>query len=345
MGNITTRGFEFRDRVPELRRDLDFKVPDLRCPGEKWGTNVLQTKDLQLGAGVLLVRLSEGKTMSYSVQNDRKAISMNARYQDGLRIFKERCTDYDVINSFIYEMFQSGEIILSYPTCVGSILRIADIGCGDGVVTLQLIKQILKVVRGNVVLDVIEPSMDYLSQTLEKLKLLDSSRLKVNPFNQDAEGYFFSGPQKYDLIFSSHSIYFFPLEIMLRAFLFLNKGGYFVVNAMSRKSIMSILKDMFSPSRTISAEDVLEHLQGHNIAHSVVTYGRPSILDMHGIELREGIGYLADETKNLLSLMLQRSIDELVETEYMKARDVILERLHEGKLILDNTILVITNSR
>ena len=48
MGNIKTRGFDVRDRVPELRRDLAPKVPYLRCPGDKWGVGGFAGKGVRL---------------------------------------------------------------------------------------------------------------------------------------------------------------------------------------------------------------------------------------------------------------------------------------------------------
>jgi len=78
MGKVTFRDFDVRDRVLELRREFESEVPDLRCPGEKWGVGRAEMKDIQLGAGVTSSILNLGLFASFvkfGSKSDAKDIS------------------------------------------------------------------------------------------------------------------------------------------------------------------------------------------------------------------------------------------------------------------------------
>ncbi|MFH0800369.1 MAG: class I SAM-dependent methyltransferase [Pseudomonadota bacterium] len=267
-----------------------------------------------------------------------QTVSMNTRYHAGLKIFKKRCTDYEAIAGFLRQIFATdvGGIKTRFTT--KSEVRVCDIGCGDGTVTAKLVEYLLDVVDGEVIVDVIEPVEEYRLLATAKLVALGSGRLKVNFVSMGAEEYFANAEMIYDLVFSSHSIYFFPLETILNIAPAINSGGFFVVVAMSSQSIMAELKDMFSPKPTITTDGVLSFIRQRNtrFQQSATYLPFPSVLTLNGITLPENKQNLTEEAKNLLSLMIQRNIDELDDADYKKVRQAIIRRNSGDRLALDN---------
>lgn len=270
-------------------------------------------------------------------------ISMNKRYHDGLRIFKSRCTDYEEISNFIKGVFLNdiSDIKTYFSEKQGA--RVCDIGCGDGTITFQLITNMLNVTKGKIFLDIIEPVGECLSLTTQKLSILNHAKLTINCFQQKVEDYLANIKIKSDLIFSSHSIYFISMGTITKIWQMLDQNGYFMVVAMSKSSVMAKLKDMFSEKPTITADDILEMMQnkGFDFSQPTMPFSCPSILNLDGINPVSDKNNLSEETKNLLSLMIQKNIDDLDNAQYKTVRDVILNAVNNNKLLLDNTSLIL----
>lgn len=270
-------------------------------------------------------------------------ISMNKRYHDGLRIFKSRCTDYEEISNFIKGVFLNdiSDIKTYFSEKQGA--KVCDIGCGDGTITFQLITNMLNVTKGKIFLDIIEPVGECLSLTTQKLSILNHAKLTINCFQQKVEDYLANIKIKSDLIFSSHSIYFISMGTITKIWQMLDQNGYFMVVAMSKSSVMAKLKDMFSEKPTITADDILEMMQnkGFDFSQPTMPFSCPSILNLDGINPVSDKNNLSEETKNLLSLMIQKNIDDLDNAQYKTVRDVILNAVNNNKLLLDNTSLIL----
>lgn len=271
----------------------------------------------------------------------RRVVAMNKRYREGLAIFKRRCTDYEAIKRFIAELFGADVLGIKTAFARANKVDVCDIGCGDGTVTLGLTTEVLINTGAQIHLDVIEPIDDYVIQTRRKLSSIQCERLTTAFHRCGAEQYF--GTQvHHNLIFSAHSIYFFSIETVSNVWHTLSDGSYFITMAMSRRSIMALLKDLFAPTPTITADDVIEFMRNNmaGASYEVSAVGKPSVLDFSGIILCTSRGELSEEAKNLLSLMIQRDIDGLTQDEYGMVRDIILGRLTDGRLVLDNTGVV-----
>ena len=61
---------------------------------------------------------------------------------------------------------------------------------------------------------------------------------------------------------------------------------------------------------------------------------------MRGIEFPLDKDSLTEETKSLISLMIQKNVDELSESDYLRVREMIVSRMSGNSLVLDNLGIV-----
>ena len=289
---------------------------------------------------------NNGKSDSVQNMSEAQTVAINARYHNGLKIFKSRCTDYEVAGQFLQDLFEQNVLGIRAAIQNKTDLRVCDVGCGDGVVTSQMMETLLRTTSASVDLELIEPVEEYLSLTAQKLSPLLESDFTFRFAPQRAELFFSEAVPIFDLVFSSHSFYFIPLETLLGISTSINNNGFLVIVAMSQDSIMTALKDMFSPKPTITADAILTFLKTSGLAsqYEVEVFHRPSVLNLNGISL--GLkSELTEETKNLLSLMIQKNIDDISDDEYESVKALILSKVHDGILELDSSYLVLRKHR
>ncbi len=273
----------------------------------------------------------------------RQAISMNSRYHAGLVAFKKRCTDYSSIKKFLDDVFEKQEFKAFLQT--QSKVQIADIGCGDGAITEYLVKMLTGTTLHKIQLDVVEPINDYVALTKARLNPFRGLNFEVSYHPTRAEDYFQPlTAAQYDFVFSSHSLHLMPLTALDDIASALKPGGYFVVVIGARTSIMSTLKDLFVFQPAITGEDILRVMKEQHPEFEVEKTSQPSFLDLRGVDLPENKADLTEETKNILSLMVQKNIDDVDQAGYTKARQLILEKLEDGQLRLDNDGFVFRRS-
>jgi SAM-dependent methyltransferase len=275
----------------------------------------------------------------------KSQIANNDRYYNGLKVFKSRCTDYNEASYFFQDLFYHDILGIRTALQNSADLKICDIGCGDGVVTCLLIKHVFENLRASIQLTLVEPSDIYISSTLKKLSQIKEQQLIIDTRKQYAETYFHHAYSSFDIILSSHSLYFIPTETLREVFASIKRNGFLVIIAMSQRSIMSQLKDMFSPEPTITADVILEFMQAEGFAsqYAINVIQRKSLLDMNGISLGKK-HELSEPAKNLLSLMIQKDIDDINGDEYERVRAVILPRLNNARLELESSYIVARKS-
>lgn len=272
-------------------------------------------------------------------------VTVNARYHEGLKIFKQRCSDYQATRSVADEMLQSDVLGIRTNARERKIMRICDVGCGDGTITAHILSSAMGLFSGSIVLDLVEPEERCLLATTKRVRPLGGSRTQIRAFCQSAENYFGqpASVEPYDIITSSHSLYFFPLSTLDVMHASLAEYGYLWIVAMSRQSIMAELKGLFHGGQTTTADEALRYLEDHHVAESpsiaVSTFS--SVLNLEGIDFAVEKRLLNDEAKNLLSLMIQKNVDDLSEDEYVGVRQRILGRMSGGRLILENKAILV----
>ncbi|MFH1652511.1 MAG: class I SAM-dependent methyltransferase [Pseudomonadota bacterium] len=271
------------------------------------------------------------------------AVTMNQRYHAGLASFKARCTDHQAIKQVMQNIFQDDVLGMASRFKRESAAKVCDLGCGDGVITEQLVKNLASVKQGEGwLLELVEPVEDYLHKTRNRLTQFESEGNKTEIFNETAEEHFRMVQAGYDIVFSSHSMYFTPLDTFQKIYSSLKLGGFLVVLAMSRISIMAQLKNLFHQNKTSTIDDYVELME----AKGFISNGNhcrqdfTSELNISGFHFANCIAELTEETKDILSLMLQRNVDDLSDDQYRTAKDTILERVNGHNLLLNNSIVV-----
>ncbi|MBU0505669.1 MAG: class I SAM-dependent methyltransferase [bacterium] len=283
--------------------------------------------------------------LATGVVQGRTALQMNARYHEGLIQFRRRCTDNGVISNCISSLFTNDSKGLVTHLSAANTPRIADIGCGDGMITSHLLSQLCKHLVGNVLFDVIEPEAGYIQKTEERIKSISElNRHTTIEFRQAKAEEFFDAATTsvFNFIFSSHSLHLISLEAFKNILKSLVPGGYLVVVIGAKTSVMSELKDLFVEKPTITGSDISE--TAHQLPHnefSVSVEVFPSVLCLEGVELPENFDDLTEEAKNLLSLLVQANLDTVGQAGYEKARAVILKRENGSQLVLDNDLIII----
>lgn len=278
---------------------------------------------------------------------DRHVIPMNPRYHDGLVAFKKRCTDYHSIKQFLTDAFENDTNEIKTFLESRSDIHAADIGCGDGTITVHLSNLLKKTAKGGIKLHIIEPLENYIIQTKKKLSTIADRKLQVVYVRQKAEEYFTpSLTEQYDLIFASHSLLFISLNAVPHIMSAIKPLGYFVVVIGARSSIMSTLKELFAPKPAITGDDILKFMQRDDIKNrfKVAQISQPSFLDLKDVDFPESKGGLSENTKDIISLMLQKNIDDANQGGYSRARKLILDRMHDGNLQLDNDCFIFRRS-
>ncbi|MFH1729552.1 MAG: class I SAM-dependent methyltransferase [Pseudomonadota bacterium] len=350
--NETTPIFiEPKPENPDERNKKVIKPLEIVASGEEnqnGGTNMTHKdeniRNRQHGIDDKNTHVTEDSLASLESDEEetRQTISMNARYHDGLAEFKIRCTDYATIQAFISELSSGGVAGVRLQSTDDNPLKACDIGCGDGTITTHLAQQILQNTTASLELDIIEPLEDYIHKADLKLSTVDSDKLWTNFVNQSAETYFSSGEvPEYDLLFASHSLHLLDLELVPEIAETLSENGSFVVIIGSKTSIMSILKDLFVPKPAITGEDIV-NIMKRNTVFEIITVDIPSHLDLKDVELPISKSQLTETAKNILSLMIQKNIDDISQSEYEKVRSLIIERLDNGVLQLDNDAIIIS---
>lgn len=277
--------------------------------------------------------------------NDLKksVITMNARYYAGLVGFKKRCSDHSSIMEFVSAIFERNDCNIKESIQSKQEVRAIDIGYGNGIITAHLAKLLLQTTGGEVSLDLLEPGNDHVDITKERIGPLMGQRLKINFIQQKAEDYFANIPaETYDLVFASHSLHLIPLKALPRIAVSVKRGGCLIAVIGARDSIMSELKDLFVPAPAITGKDVLQGIKECDIGgeFKIKLESRPSILDLEGVSFTENKNDMGNAEKNLISLMVQKNIDDVDQAGYARARQIILRHLKNNRLRLENDAMV-----
>ncbi|MBF0107038.1 MAG: class I SAM-dependent methyltransferase [Deltaproteobacteria bacterium] len=278
--------------------------------------------------------------------NSRTAITMNTRYHDGLVEFKRRCTDYLVIETLIDHLFETDAYGINAHLNGIENPKVADLGCGDGTITSKMIRTIAAKIRSRVTYDVVEPLKQYIESASNRIRSenAESQSVDVCYYNQKAEDHFaLPNKSRYDMVFASHSLHLVPLTALRDLVGSMKPGGYLVVVIGARHSVMSVLKDLFVEQPAITGADIISTLAGLNkrSQFEMNVESWPSTLSLDDIELPDRFDELDEKTKNILSLMVQKNIDEVGQEGYTLTRNHILPRLVNGRLRLDNDCIVL----
>lgn len=107
---------------------------------------------------------------------------------------------------------------------------------------------------------------------------------------------------------------------------------------------MSALKDFFAPYPAITGKDICNSLKA--ISKTIPCQIEPLqffsyLVDLSDIEFNEDKNKLSENAKNLLSLMFQKNIDDIGQTEYTPALRLILNKLNNGSIELDNDCIIV----
>lgn len=167
--------------------------------------------------------------------------------------------------------------------------------------------------------------------------------MKINFIQQKAEDYFAGvSEETYDLVFASHALHFVALETVSLIAMSVRHGGHFVVVIGARNSIMSTLKDLFVPVPAITGEDILKSMKACNISSEfeAIIESRPSFLDLEGVSFPKNKDDMKEAEKNLISLMVQKNIDDVDQVGYAMARQIILGHLKNNQLRLENDAMI-----
>lgn len=274
---------------------------------------------------------------------NHRTISMNSRYLEGLKEFRKRCTDNVTIKQFLTDLFSGDEHgIRKYLGSLPSV-RAADIGCGDGTVSAYLAALLKESAKKEIAIEIIEPTETYISSADDKLSMLCDEKLHVRFLKKTAEDHFADLPgEYYDFVLASHSLHLVDSGAVSRIVASIKTGGCLAIVTGAAGSIMSLLKDLFFDTPSATGSDIVRMLcaSAESTSCSVKTLSNPSNLDLEDIELAENKNGLSEAAKNLLSLMLQRNIDEIGQSEYAIIRRLILERMDRRLLRLENDCIV-----
>ena len=295
------------------------------------------------GKNMPTIYLAEGRGGKENRPPKSVAIVMNSRYHDGLVEFKKRCTDYKSIEDFLTSAVEKD--VGGLGTFVSSKtdqVHVVDIGYGNGVITSHLAGLLMRNGRVPIIMELLEPTGEYVDMATGRLERLINQGLSIRFIQQKAEKHF--GPStdgRYDLVFASHTMHLVPLEYISAVASSVRPGGYMIVVIGARSSIMSDLKDLFVSVPAITGKDILETTASLELPFEVTVVQQPSFLDLRGAALPQSKSELTEPVKNLFSLMIQKNIDDISQTDYENVRNMIIVRLDSnGILRLENDCLI-----
>jgi len=272
--------------------------------------------------------------------NSIRKLEMNRRYEDGLKLCKHWGDDFSVIKKYLASIFDMDILGVRSRLERADRFAVCDVGAGEGTITAHLVSLLLERAKKStmITVDLIEPENSAAALLANRLSTFSSRpNLKCGQHDVSAER-FFSGKRDaaYDFILASHSLYFIDMAVLQAMIAGVVRGGYLCTVLGAESSWMSYFKDFFTKRPSVHGGTFLK-------AFDTSVRKGDWITDRQKIETRLDLGRMwwpspdeiNDESKNMMSLILQKDFDDLSSDDRKRVHGEILAHLQKKRMMLD----------
>lgn len=249
----------------------------------------------------------------------------SSQYENGYSIFLKR-------SDFREKVIEKFSVIVSELFPKLEILRVLDVGCGNGLMTKKYVNE-LKKITPNINLTILEPA----GQSLEEARSLLLPEVK----NIEVKTKIFKTPQS-DLILASYVFYHLSPESLEEMTNNLAPGGFItIMMGTSNHPLKShpVLKELSAHGSSDNLSPFIENLLATK-QFKVLRYPIGTKLNLNGLWDNK---QFTEEAKKLLSFSLNKDFDGLPESAIQALKEVFeksfeidrgyLEPIHEIILI------------